>query len=55
MECLDTDVLKELSAFILKGSWVDGGNIRTGQPVTARLVRLVLEGAGTLFLQDVRI
>jgi hypothetical protein len=54
-ECSDCDVLKELSAFILKADWVDGGNIRRVQPVIGHLVRLVLEDAGTLFLQDLRI
>jgi hypothetical protein len=55
MECLDPDVLKEFSAFVLKASWVDGGNIRRLQPMIGHLVGLVLEDAGTLFLQDVRI
>jgi len=36
-----------MSAFILKACWVDGGNIRTVQPVTGYLVGLVLEDAGT--------
>ena len=55
MEYLDPDVFKELSAFILKASWLDGGNMRRVQPVIGHLVGLVLEDAGTLFLQDVRI
>jgi len=55
MEYSDSDVLKGLSAFILKADWVDGGNIRTVQPLIGYLVGLVLEDAGTLFLQDVRI
>jgi len=55
MEYWDPDVLKELSTFILKADWVDGGNIRRVQPVIGHLVALVLEDAGTLFLQDVRI
>lgn len=52
---MDPYVLKELSAFILKADWVDGGNIRTVQPVIGHLVGLVPEDAGTLFLQNVRI
>jgi len=42
----DPDVLKELSAFILKACWVVGGNRRLVQPVIGYLVGFVLEDAG---------